>query len=887
MGRDEEIDKELRFHIDARIDDLVASGMAPEEARRRTRLEFGGVMQTKEAVRDQSRWSIVNGLTQDCRLAFRALRAAPIVSFVALLSLTLGIGANTAIFSIVNSLVLRPLPVAEPQQLANLSGGLGPTSTWTYPIWSEIRRRADAFDGALAWSSLRFNLAQGGEMQPVNGMYVSGGFFTTLAVPAVIGRTFTDADDVRGGGAEGAVAVISHGFWQRHFGAAASAVGATLVIERVPYTVVGVTPAAFYGPEVGRAFDVAVPIGTDPLIRGKDSTLDNRTNYWLNVMIRLKRDQSLEAATAALRGMQPQIQAATMPQDMLPRFQAEFLSHAFSMQPAAGGLSGLRQRYERPLVTLLVVVGLVLLIACANIANLQLARTAARRHELSVRVALGASRWRLARQFLVESVLLASVGALAGMAVASWASRLLVGLLSSTVNTVFLDLSLDWRVLAFTMLVTAATTVLFGALPAFRASAAAPIDALKEQGRGTAGGARQATAGGLVVAQVALSLVLLVGAGLFIRTFVGLATLPLGFDIDRVVVVNVNASRAHIDPANRIPFYYQLVDAVAAVPGVAYAGGSVISPVSGGGLNNFVDVAGAPEMSEKDRTSLVNFVTPGWFAAYGTPIHVGRDFSNRDAKTALPVTLVNEAFARKFFPGRNPLGGTVKFLTGRPGDVQMPKTVVGVVADAVYRSLRDPATPTMYVPLSQWTFPFPMTGISIGVRATSGSPMVLARSVASALSAVDPDLAFNFRLLAEQVNATLAQERIVALLSGFFGGLALLLAALGLYGLTSYAVAQRRSEIGIRMALGAAPSGVIRLLLTRVACLIGAGVIVGTGISLWASTFVGALLYGLEPRDPATLAGAAITLASVGVVAGWPPAYRASRIDPAAVLRDS
>jgi putative ABC transport system permease protein len=823
----------------------------------------------------------------DLRLAARALRATPIVTAVAILSLALGIGANTAIFSLVDSLVLRALPVTEPQQLATVSGGLGPSSTWTYAIWSEIHRRAEAFGGALAWSSPRFNLAQGGEMHQVNGMFVSGDFFTALGVPSVIGRTFTVADDVRGGGTDGAVAVISHSFWQHHFGGAASAVGSTLVIERVPYTVVGVAPAAFHGPEVGRAFDVAVPIGTEPLIRGKDTALDIRTNYWLNVIIRLKPDQSFDAATTALRGMQPQIRTATMPPNIVPRFQAEFMKNPFSLQPAARGTSGLRQRYQRPLLTILVVVGLVLLIACANIANLQLARTAARRHELSVRVALGASRWRLARQLLIESVVLAAIGALAGMALAFWASRLLVRLLSTTVNTVFLDLAPSWRVLAFTMLVTAATTVLFGAAAAFRASVAAPSDAIKEQVRGSSGGTRGTTANGLVVAQVALSLVLLVTAGLFIRTFVRLVTQPLGFDSDRVVVVNVNAIRAHIGPEERIPFYYRLVDAVAGVPGVGHAGGSVISPVSGGGLQNFVEVPGAPPMSESDRMSMVNFVTPGWFAAYGTPIRAGRDFNGRDAKSAPPVTLVNESFARKFFPGRSAVGGTVSFVSGRPGDVQLPKTVIGIVADAVYRSLRDPAVPTMYVPLAQWTFPFPMTGISISVRATSGSPMILARSVATALTTVDPDLAFNFRSLAEQVNASLAQERIIALLSGFFGGLALLLAGLGLYGLTSYAVARRRPEIGIRMALGAAPAGIIRLVLTRVAWLVAAGVIVGATISLWASKFVVSLLYGLEPRDPSTLLGAALTLAVVGAIAGWLPAHRASRIDPAEVLRES
>jgi len=887
MRHDEEIDKELRFHIDSRIADLVAEGLTPEEARRRTRLEFGGAMQTKEAVRDLGAWAIGNGVVQDLRLAIRALRAAPIVTAVAVLSLALGIGANTAIFSIVNSLVLRPLPVAEPEQLATLAGGLGPTSTWTYPIWMEIQRRADAFGGAVAWSSLRFNLANGGEMEPVHGLYVSGSFFSTLGVTPVIGRTLTATDDARGAGAEGAVAVISYGFWQRHFGGAASAVGSTLMVERIPFTVVGVTPPAFYGPEVGQAFDIALPIGTDLLIRGKDTTLDNRTNYWLNILIRRKADQSLDAATGALRAMRAQILAATEPPNLPPRFKAEFFNRPFSLQPAAGGPSSLRARYERPLVTILVVVGLVLLIACANIANLQLARTAARRHELSVRVALGASRWRLARQFLVESLALAVTGALLGTLMASWASRALVGVLSSTVNTVFLDLSPDWRLLTFTIAVTAATTLLFGALPALRASGAAPADALVPQSRVVSGGARWTMANGLVVAQVALSLVLVVAAGLFIRTFAELAMRPRGFNTDRVVIVNVNASRAHIDPTHRLPFYHTLVDVVAAVPGVAFAGGSVLSPVSNGGLSNFVDVPGAPEMSEDDRTSLANFVTPGWFAAYGTAIRAGRDVADGDTKTAAAVTLINEAFARKYFPGRSPIGLSVTLVTGRPTDRQVPKTVIGVVADAVYRSMREPSTPTMYVPLAQWNLPFPMTGISIGVRSASVAPLQLARGIASALSRVDPDLAFNFRSFEEQVNASLTQERLVALLSAVFGGVALLLAGLGLYGVTSYAVSRRRTEIGIRMALGATPAGVVRLVLARVAILVGIGVVIGSSVSAWASTFVASLLYGLEPRDPATFAAAVLVLGAVAAAAGWLPAHRASQLDPSTVLRDS
>jgi len=885
MDRDEELDKELQFHIDTETDDLVASGMTREEARRRTLLEFGGVARAKEAVRDQYLRRVADGLLRDMKVAVRTLRATPLVSAVAMLSLTLGIGANTAMFSIVDSLVLRALPVREPHQLATLSNGLGPTSTWSYAIWSEIQRRADLFEGALAWSSLRFNLAQAGEMQPVSGLIVSGDFFKTLGVSPSVGRTLTAGDDTPGGGSEGPVAVISHTFWQRHFAGALDVIGRTLVIERVPFTIVGVTPERFFGPEVGRSFEVAVPIGCEPLIRGKDTALDIPTNFWLNVMIRLRPDQSMEAATSTLRALQPDIRAAAMPPNLPARLAPEFMKSPFSLETAAGGTSALRQRYTQALLTILVVVGVVLLIACANIANLQLARTAARRHELSVRVALGASRSQLARQLLVESLLIALTGAVSGLVLALWANRLLVGLLSNSVNTVSLDLSINWRVLAFTMIVTATTALLCGALPALRASAASPSHALKEHGRASDGSTPR-TASALVVAQVALSLVLVVAAGLFIRTFVGLTTRPLGFDSERVVVVNVNASRAQIDPTSRIPFYYELVDVVASVPDVAAAGASVITPVSGGGFNSFIEVPGAPQMADSDRTSLAQWVTPGWFATYGTAIHVGRDITNRDDKAAVPVALVNEAFARKFLPGRDPMDATVKIVSGR-GEDQVPKRIVGVVADAVYRSLRDPASPTLYVPLAQGSFPFPLTGISIGARVTAGSPMRLARSVTASLAARDPDLVFNFRSLAEQVNASVAQEQIIALLAGFFGLLALFLAGLGLYGTTAYAVATRRSEIGIRMALGAEPAAVIRLVLTRVAWQVAAGVALGAVACAWATRLVATLLYGLEPNDPATLVGSTVTLVAIGLIAGWLPAYRASQTDAAAVLKKS
>ncbi len=829
----------------------------------------------------------------DLRLAVRALRATPVVSLVAALSLALAIGANTAIFSLVNSLLLRALPVKAPQQLAMMTDGTVMSNgtvrrSWTNPIWEQMRSRRDLYDGLFAWSNQRFNLAAGGETLFVEGLWASGGMFDTLGVPAMLGRTFTPADDARGGGPDGAVAVISYSFWQRQFGGAADAIGKHLDLERVGFTIIGVTGPDFFGPDVGRAFDVAVPIGVEPLVRGKESWLDARSTWWLTVMARLKPGQSVDAGTAAIRGVQPQIREATMPPDWRPSDKDRYLKEKFTLVPAGTGNSSMRQRYERPLLTLLVVVSLVLLIACANIANLLLARATARRHELSVRVALGASGWRLARQLLCESFVLAGSGAAAGMLLASWASRLLVRQLSTQTNTVFLDLSPDWRVLAFTIGVTVATALLFGTVPALRASGVAPMDALKEQGRGTSSDSRAGLASGLIVAQVALSLVLVVAAGLFMRTFSSLSGLHLGFDRDRVLLVTINAQRTEIPPADRLATFERIRQRVLAVPGVASAAVSLVTPVSGSTWDNRVDISDGVDLPERERQSNFNAITPGWLTTFGTPLIAGRDIADGDRKGTPSIVIVNQAFARKFLNGASPIGHTVTIGGAGPGG-EPPREIVGVVGDAVYRALREPVPPTMYVPLAQLDEsrrPAPAS-MSVSVRSATGNPALLARSVSAAITGVNRDLALTFRPLADQVNASLTQERLVAMLAGFFGALALLLAALGLYGVTSYAVSRRRTEIGIRMALGAAPGGVVRMVLSRVTLLVGIGVAVGGAVSVWASKFVETLVYGLEPRDPATLAGAAVVLAAVGAIAGWLPAHRASRIDPAEVLRES
>jgi putative ABC transport system permease protein len=826
------------------------------------------------------------GYGHDFRVAIRQLIATPVVTAVAVLSLALGIGANTAIFSLVNSLVLRALPVKDPQQLAILTDeSLQSNDSWTYPIWREVLQRPQLFDSAFAWGTQRFDLASGGVAEFVDGIWVTAGIFETLGVSPVLGRAFTDADDRPGGGEDGPVAVISHAFWQRRFGGAADTIGRRLTLERIPFTIVGIMPPDFFGPDVGRRVDIAVPLRMVTVVL-PERRVEQRDWWWLNVMMRLRIGQSAGQATAALRAVQPHMRSATLPPDWPATDRQQYLSKGLTLVPAATGNSDLRTRYERPLLTIQIVVALVLLIACANIANLLLARAAARRHEWSVRLALGASRWRLVRLLMTESVVLSLVGAGLGFLVARWGSQLLVQQLSTQTNAVFLDLPVDWRVLAFTTGTAVLTALLFGTVPAFRAAGVAPMEAIKDQGRGAAGETgRMSVASTLVVAQVALSVLLVVAAALFMRTFANLARLDLGFDPTRVLVVTMSAERASIEPAQRVAVFERARQAVQALPGVERAALSYVTPVSGHNWGNRLEVSGSIALSETERGARRNQVSPEFFETYGQRLVAGRNFTDGDRDGAPLVAIVNEAFARRFLNGANPIGHTLRRFPARAGEPSLE--IVGVAGDAVYRRLREPIPPTVYSPVMQSSPGLPSSEYNLNVRAAAGSLPLLTHGIADAIGGVSSDLALTFRPLSDQVNASLTQERIVAMLSGFFGGLALLLAGLGLYGVTSYAVSRRRGEIGIRMALGAAPESVIRLVLGRVSALVGIGIAVGAGLSLWGAQFVSTLLYGLEPRDPATLVASAGVLAAVGAIAGWLPARRASRIDPAEVLRDS
>jgi putative ABC transport system permease protein len=872
---------ELACHLADLHTSAIEQGASEADARRRVLDTLNGASFLEVSKRPRAR-RFSGGHMHDVRLAFRQLWATPMVSVVAVLSLALGIGANTAIFSLVNSLMLRALPVTQPEQLALLESA-GQSTSWTNPIWEEVHAQADRFGGAMAWANHRFDLARGGEAQFVAGMWTSGSFFDVLGARVLLGRPLNMDDDRRGGGPDGPVAVASYGFWQRHFGGAADAIGRRITLDRVPFTIVGVTAPGFFGPDVGGSFDLIVPLGAEPLVEGRASQLDERSSWWLNIMIRLKPDQSLAAAEAALATMRPHVREATMPAGVSARVTTQYLNDPLTLAPAATGRSPLRTRYERPLLTILVVVGLVLLVACANIANLQLARATARRREVSLRVALGASRWQVARQFLIESLLLASIGAGAGLLFARWGSAAIVSQISTDTVPVFLDLAPDLRVLAFTTAITVVTALLFGTVPALRATRAEPVDALADHSRGS--GARGRVAGALVVAQVAVSLVLVVAAGLFIRTFTRLAHVPLGLQPSGVVIVSATAPRSHFEAAQLPALQERMLEAVRAVPGVTHAALSSKSPVGQGNWTDRADVPGMEPIPERDRRVWMNSLSADWFTTYRTPILAGRDFNAHDTTAAKRVAIVNETFVRKFLKGANPIGRTVAIGASYFSSPPTPLEVVGLAGDAVYRTLRDPIPPTVYVPNAQREGS--MSTAYIGARTFSDNPMLVAKSLSAAIAAVDPNVVLTFRPLADQVNASLTQERVVAMLSGFFGALALLLAGLGLYGVTSYAVNRRRTEIGIRMALGAAPAGVVRLVLSRVSLLVGLGVLVGAGISLWASQFVSTLLYGLEPRDPATLVASSATLALVGALAGWLPAHRASRIDPAEVLRDS
>jgi predicted permease len=889
------MDEEWQFHLDRRIEALVASGRTPAEAQRLALREFGDPLRWKEQGREARGLRWIHDLNSDLRHAVRQLRQAPAFAVVTISTLGLAIGATTALFSVVNGLLLRPLPVTEPERLAILSSASAVTqrsqATWPRPIWRQLEEDGLVED-VLAWSGIdrgaqrRFDLGQGGEAQWADGLFVSGRFFDALGVRAAHGRVLTASDDDTAQNA--LVAVISHDLWQRRFARADDIVGRTIHVERIPVAIVGVLPPAFFGVEVGRSFDIALPFAAGPaLLRAPDDWIAQAP---ASVMLRLKPGQSPATATQLLRSVQARLAAGSFPADCA--ICERFLTDPFTVVGAGAGVSELRAQYQQPLITVLIIAALVLLVACVNIANLVHARGLARWHEMSVRTAIGAPRWRLVRGMLMESVLLAAAGTAAGLVLATWLGRYLISHLATINTRVVLDLPLDWKVLMFAIALTGATTALFGMLPALRTTRVASALTLRGVASARTDGATPGRAwplrpgdGGVIV-QVALSLVLIAAAGLFLRTFERLVNRPLGFDSDRVLVVQVNAARSQTQPATRLALYERLVESVAGLPGVERAAASRITPVSVTSMDaSIVDEPGDPESPFQDRLVPTNHVTPGWFATYDSPLLRGRDINVSDAYGAPPVAVVNQAFVERFVGEPDPIGHLITFDAALQ-PTATPRTVVGVVGNSVLVSpAEERAAPLLFQPLAQCCETLP-DRIEISVRSAAGSPALLARSIAAAFTAIEPGLSFTFRPLAAQVDAALARNRLVASLSGFFGLLALLLAGVGLYGVTAYRVSQRRPEIGIRMALGAGRGAIVRLVLSRVIWLVLTGLVMGTAGSALLSGLIEGLLYGVTPRDSATLASAVLILIAAVALAAGLPAHRASRIDPWTVLRD-
>ena len=788
--------------------------------------------------------------------------------------------AVTAIFSVTNALLLRPLPVKDPGRLVTITSetalrfGFAGGAGWNYGMWDRLRERATAFDGAFAWTLQRFELAKSGESQPLQALLASGDVFRTLGVNVVAGRTFTTRDDAPGGGPDGPVTVISHDLWRRRFNADPMVIGSRLSIEGTTVTIIGVTPPAFRGLDVGQPIDLVLPFATEAIIRGERSLVASERALLFTVMLRLTPAQTPAQAASVLRAWQPQIVGANAP---------PFLKEPFVIAPASTGLtdrSRLRQVYERPLVTLAIVSSLVLLIVSVNLANLFLARATARRRETSIRLAIGAPRWRLARQLLVEGLLLGAISMAIAIPIAIGASHALVAQLPAASGPMVIDLALDWRLLLFTGGVMLSAVLVFVMVPAFYASRVGSLEAMQESGR-VSGGRRTAMLSTVaIVAQVALSIVLLSAAGIFARTLNRLASVPLGFDPHNVLIITINMPRVAAGQGPPLRLYDRLVDAVRTVPGVTHASGSVWTPVGSGGGGLLTDARG--RRADLGRPMAFNFVTPDWFATYGTALRSGRDFDAGDSANAPRVAIVNEMLSRNLQREREAAGGTIQ--AGPCPDC----TVVGVVADAVYGgSLRDAPPPTVYLPLAQSAGRGPSSAVfRVSVR-SAGDVLRLVPSLTAALRGVDAGMTFTFKPITADIQAAVAQERLMALLAAFFGVIALLLSAVGLYGVTAFVVGRRRGEIGIRLALGAPPARVLRAIVGRLMLFVALGAAAGLGAAVWLARFVAPLVYGLEARDPATLAGATVMLIVVAGMAAILPASRAIRVDPARVLREN
>ncbi len=828
-------------------------------------------------------------ILQDLRYSLRTLRKSPVFLAVAVLSLALGMGANTANFTLINQLILQPLPVRDPDQLVMLAGrgkhygGNNGRDRISYPMYQEIRDQNQVFSGMFCTYPSTVSASFQGSTELIGADFVSGNYFPVLGVGAAAGRVFTASDDLIQGGHP--LAVLSYGYWRARFGADPGIVGKQIVVNGRALTIIGVSQAGFDGVEPGRAPQIRIPATMiDDLPRSDFSRLNEDRFRWTEVFGRLKPGVTMERAQAGLQPLFHQILNREVTEKPFakasPFVKQEFLKMWMEAMPGSKGRSNLRRAYSKPLFALMGIVGLVLLIACSNLANLLIARASARQKEIAVRLALGAGRGRLIRQLLVESLVLAAAGGSLGVCLAVAIDQALIDFLPSGHTPLSLSSTPDWTVLGFTFALSLVAGAVFGLAPALQSTRPKLANTLKDQAGAVIRGGSAGLRKGLVVAQVSLSLLLLIGAGLFLQSLRNLQTLNPGFDVRNVLAFDVDPTMSRYDVPFTRDYFRRLGERLSALPGVESHTFAVVPVLEDDEWDNWVTIEGYSAKPDERPDPHMQYCNPGFFKTLKIPVLLGRDFNERDVAGAPKVAIANQKFVKRYFGGADPLGRHIGM--GIDPGTKTDIRIVGVVGDTKYESMRDEIPYELYIPSEQKTF---ATGGTVYVRA-QGDPTRLFNTLRAAVREVDAGVPmYDLRTLGNQVNISLLTERLLATLSSVFGCLATLLAALGLYGVMAFMVARRTREIGIRMALGAGQGSVVWMVLRETLTLAGIGVAIGLIGAYGVTRLIQAQLFGVAPTDLLTMAAASLGIAAVTALAGYLPARRATAIDPMSALR--
>ena len=884
------LDDEVRFHLDEQIAENIAAGLNKEEARHAALRLFGNPSLLKEDARETWGWVWLGQIGQDLRFGFRSLRKSPLFTVVAVLTLAFGIGANTAVFSLMDQALLELLPVKHPEQLVVVAErGTRFGDSWgendiSYPLYLDFRDHNRVFSGMFGRFPTGVSLGYGDRTERVDAELVSGSYFPVLGVTAAIGRTLTPDDDRIPGGHP--VAMLSYSSWQSRFSSDPAIVGKQIVVNGYTFTVIGVAQAGFEGVEFGYKSRVFIPIMMKAQMTPRSNGLEERSQSWVTAFGRLKPGISITQARASLQPLMQDSLEVEVQEPALQHYsdydRAQFLKNTVELLPGSQGWSGLRERMQTPLWVLAALGGAVLLLACANLANLLLARATTREREMAVRLAIGADRRRIIRLLLVESLLLSIVGAAAGLGLAFLADRILLATYfpADSAGDFTVSAVPNMDVLVFTLGATLLTTLAFGLAPAIQGSRADVAPALSDRAGSGAGGKQVFLRKLLVAAQIALALLLLIGARLFLRTLANLETTGPGFSTEHLATFRVDPSLNGYTDERTKDFFRRLTENLQALSGVSSVGLSTMPFLQGYGWSNPVIAEGYMTDPGQEQPATLDEISPNLFETLEVPILAGRDIAPFETR---PVALINESFARKYFAGRNPIGLHIGLVNEQSAGQDVPNLeVVGVVKDLKFKNLRDPAPVQAYYPYWQGVkFRF----MTFYLR-TRFAPRQVMETVREQVRRLDPNVpVVDLRTIDEQVGLSLKTERLVASLSAAFGALATALAVIGLYGVMAYSVARRRREIGIRVALGALQSDVLWMVLQQVVVLSGAGLAVGGLLAFALSSLIRSQLYGLQPHDPFTFVSAAVVLAAAACAAGFIPSWRASRVDPMHALR--